>query len=233
MRKVIITCPCGQRMQVSRSAYGKVGLCPKCNQKLRVGATGLEPLALPSPGDAPLPPPPRAPLEFPERSDAAFENAKRNFATAVDYFYHAQYEKALGILDRLHDELPDNAQVQTARARCADAMNAARTEKTAAPRETPPDNPVPDTPTPQEETEPPPAQLTIESVHETVLRLMTSASPDSVRLKAAKLAARLLGIGRTTGSAGKPGVFFAHVAPTNGKPRPASQAPEERACLFK
>ena len=36
MRKLVVTCECGQRMQVPRSAVGKTGLCPTCGQSITI-----------------------------------------------------------------------------------------------------------------------------------------------------------------------------------------------------
>ena len=231
MRKVIVTCPCGQHMQVSRSAYGKIGICPKCNQKIRVGANGVEPLALPSPADAPSPAANTA--QFQERPSADPEAKKRQFAKAVDLFYHARYGEALGILDELRKDLPGNVQIETARARCLDALStpAAKAEDTNCGASVPP-------PRPHDNIAPPPGpepapELTSQAVHQTVLHLMTSGSTDSVRLQAAELASRILGLATPPTADDKPGAFFAKLAPSNGKPKPHAHIPGEPAASLK
>lgn len=227
MRKVIVTCPCGQRMQVSRSAYGKIGVCPKCSQKIRVGANGVEPLALPSP-DAPPSPTGYSPqVQCHEPRNSGLETAKRNFARAVDLFYHARYGEALTILDDLRKELPGNTQIETARARCHDALKAPKAEAACgagvSAAASPPIH-AQNTPSPE-----PPAELTPQVVHRTVVRLMTSGSTDSVQFQAAELASRILGLGPAPDTGIKPNGFFANFAPSKGKSKPhahVSQEPE-------
>ena len=225
MRKVIVTCPCGQRMQVSRSAYGKTGICPKCNQKIRVGANGVEPLALPSPDSAPSPTGYTPPFQFQERQNSDSETAKRNFAWAVDLFYHARYGEALAILDDLRKDLPGNAQIETAHARCLHAIKAPaekpeNTQPAAEPAHGTTSPPPPHGPKPAPELNP-------QAVNQTVLHLMTSGSTDSVRLQAAELASRILGLLTPPDADDKPRPFFAKLAPSNGKTNVHAPIPTE------
>jgi len=230
MRKIVVTCPCGQRMQVSRSAYGKIGVCPKCNQKIRVGANGLEPLALPSPDGPPAPAGHTPQFQFQERQNIDVEIQKRKFAKAVDLFYHVRYAEALAILDELRKDLPGNIQVETARARCLDALNTPKAEPACGAAVPPAQAQETNAPQPSRE---PPAELTPQAVHQTVLYLMTSGSTDSVRLQAAELASRILGLGPAPDARDKPDVFFARFAPSNGKSTPHSHIHEEPAASLK
>ncbi|MBN2308734.1 MAG: hypothetical protein JXR94_07165, partial [Candidatus Hydrogenedentes bacterium] len=38
MRKLILTCDCGERMKVPRSAVGKTGVCPSCGRRIAITA---------------------------------------------------------------------------------------------------------------------------------------------------------------------------------------------------
>lgn len=231
MRKLIVACPCGQRMQVARSAFGKLGVCPKCGMKIRVGANGLEPLALPAPG-APAPgpspqfvPPHQERQPFQDRRPGVVppsmesDNVKRKFGEAVDLFYRAHYAEALGILDGLIKDCPGNLQVEAARVRCMDALKSAGSEHT-------PEKDA--TPSPEPEHAPQPAQaaaatteLTVEAVRTTVLALMQHGTTDAIRLQAAELAWRIL---NTSGEQAAPaetkgGLFFMNMARANGNSR--------------
>ena len=243
MHKIIVTCPCGQRMQVARSAYGKIGVCPKCNQKIRVGANGAEPLALPSPGAQPAERSHSAPFQFQDRRDPDLETAKREFARAVDFFYHARYADSLTILDGLRRQLPANAQIETAYARCLEAINAPAAEQrepapepscgadfsAAAP---PPEQAQPRTAPPQPAPEPP-LELTAQAVRQTVLHLMTSGAPDSVRLQAAELASRILGLVHAPSADPNWDDLFSKVAPSNGNGKLHVPTPAEPAASVK
>ena len=199
MRKVIVACPCGQKMQVSRSAYGKIGICPKCNQKIRVGAGGVEPLSLPSPDmprdNAAAYTPPRHENQYAPELD----RAKKLFGQAVNLFYRSDYAGALSILENLMRELPGNPQIATARMRCTEAIERAKTAQTAQHSDYTPDvEPAQKTPPPpHKDAEPHQTQqepLTPEAVHQALLYLLRQGSPDSVRLEAAELAYRILGL---------------------------------------
>ena len=257
MRKIIVTCPCGQRMQVSRSAYGKIGICPKCNQQIRVGSNGAEPLALPSPDEAPSHNPGSAPFQFQGRRNSDSEIAKRKFARAVDFFYHARYGDSLAVLDELRRDLPGNAQIETARARCLEALSAPPTtikenKRAAEPycgagvpparspanaedancgAGVPPAHSRANTVTPPRDPAPP-LELTAQAVHQTVLQLMTSGSTDSVRIQAAELASRILALAPGQSADGNRG-FSVKAAPSNGKAKPPAHISGEPAASVK
>lgn len=167
MRKLIVTCVCGQRMQVPRSAYGKVGICPKCGQKSKIGSTNTEPMPLPAPDDQ------SRLLEY----DHAAEGAKQRFGHAVDLFYKQRYAESLALLDELVAQYPGNEEIATARIRCIEkspASNVFNEDDAANALE--------------------PAVLDAESVKSTLHRLMTHGGSDLVRLRAAELACRILNL---------------------------------------
>jgi len=167
MRKLIVTCVCGQRMQVPRSAYGKVGVCPKCGQKSKIGSTNTEPMPLPALGDE------SRLLGY----DNGGEGARQRFGHAVDLFYKQRYAESLAVFDELVGQYPGNEEIATARLRCLEKSRAGdifHEEASANPLET--------------------GVLDAESVKNTLHRLMTRGGSDLVRLRAAELACRILNL---------------------------------------
>ncbi len=216
MRRLIMTCPCGQRMQVPRAAFGKVGVCSRCGQKLRVGSANAERTALPGPDGSGESGGWETP--FAGRS----ESAKRRFGEAVDLFYQARYAEALAILDTLAEEFPGNEEVRRARRRCLDEMGA---RETARGEGAAPSGP---------ETE---GHFDEDTARRVILELMLRGQSDSVRLQAAELACRLLGLlgpstERDDGKREAPlGALFAQIKASGGNGKLKESAPTQDAAF--
>ena len=174
MRKLTLTCACGQRMLVPRSAVGKMGMCPSCGKHIHIGPDRVDP----QPG--------RFRSGFLRReltrgqrgASMASEEAKQRFGQAVDLFYAKRYAEALSLFDTLAKEFPGNPEVQSGRAQCLQFLNRL-TFSGAEARRALPDG----------------AELDIDTVKRVVLDLLLHGARDEVRLQAAELASKLLGIG--------------------------------------
>lgn len=115
MRKLIVTCDCGQRLQVPYSALGRMGMCSTCGRKMKItpdiarrdtsgggAATG---------GTA-----------YTTGRRGPSEEAKRKFGKAVDLFALGQHREALAIFDELALEFPGNPEIDRGRRECHRAL---------------------------------------------------------------------------------------------------------------
>lgn len=170
MRRLVVTCTCGAKMQAPRSAYGKIGVCSKCGARLRIGAMNTSPLGLPPPGGL------GHEGQARRRQTAGGDgDVQQRFGRGVDLFYKGQYAEALAVFDGLAREYPGNAEVQNARARCMKAMQDG-TEQSASAR-------------PTEDVE-----LDEKTTKNAILDLMLNGFTESTRLQAAELACKALGL---------------------------------------
>lgn len=170
MRKLLVTCECGQQMQVPRSAVGKMGMCPTCGATTRITNNNTRPL--PNAGGR----------TFAKRNWAGQgqseppPEAKQRFGQAVDAYYAQRYAEALAIFDALAKEFPGNPDIEHGRAQVVRAMR----------RPTlPPPGPG-RAPTDQDLNEP--------AIRRIVLEKMLYSNADAVQLQAADIAAKLLGL---------------------------------------
>lgn len=168
MRKLLVTCACGQQMQVPRSAIGKVGMCPTCGRTTRITPQNTSPLQR------------RPPFETrstwgPNRKEPP-EDAKQRFGQAVDLYYQGRYGEALAIFDTLLREFPGNPDIEHGRAQCLKAVN-----RPALP---PPDPNAPHTS----------IELSEDLVKRVVLEKLLYTSNELVQIQAADIAAKLLGM---------------------------------------
>jgi hypothetical protein len=168
MRKLLVTCACGQQMQVPRSAIGKVGMCPTCGRTTRITPQNTSPLQR------------RPPFETrstwgPGRTEPP-ETAKQRFGQAVDLYYQGRYGEALAIFDALLREFPGNPDIEHGRAQCLKAVN-----RPALP---PPDPSAAHTQ----------AELSEDLVKRVVLEKLLYTSNELVQIQAADIAAKILGM---------------------------------------
>lgn len=119
MRKLILTCDqCGQRMQVPRSAIGRMGMCPTCGTTIKIRSTNTETTGAP-----------KNSLLSGSRSSwwrgsgaQPTEDAKRKFGEAVDLYYTGRYAESLAIFDSLIQQFPGNPDIENGRLQCLNAL---------------------------------------------------------------------------------------------------------------
>jgi hypothetical protein len=172
MRKLLLKCECGEKMQVPRSAIGKSGMCPSCGRSVAIRQDNTSPLAF---GDLSAP----SKNGMPGGNGASIPSAedKRSFGAAVDLYFEGRYGEALSLLNTLLDKYPDNAEIETARDLCVDQFEARM-------RRTPGNN------ADKYEGRP----LTEQLVKDFVVDMMVNGSSEAAQLSAAELACRILGI---------------------------------------
>ncbi|MCP4641827.1 MAG: hypothetical protein GY851_15395 [bacterium] len=123
MRRLIVTCECGERMKVPRSAIGKTGMCPTCGRRLRISNDNSHSAASASRVREPVR---TASTEGgrggPGGFGAATPDAKERFGKAVDLYFCKRYGEALAILSSLVRQLPDDPDVECARTLCLKAL---------------------------------------------------------------------------------------------------------------
>lgn len=183
MRKLIVTCECGQRMQVPRSAIGRQGICPGCGRAVAITADNTS--AIPTNKGGKF---------FGGGGTGTFwgrmtggrgagggpeptEEAKRRFGEAVDLYHQQRYAEALAIFNALAKQFPGNPNIETGREQCLNALKrpSALPGSTVKLLEG--------------------AKLDEETVKRVVLEKMLSGATDAIQLQAAELATRILGIG--------------------------------------
>jgi len=173
MRKLIVTCRCGQRMQVPRSAIGKTGVCPACGQRVRVTARNAVPQSAR-----------RKPGFIEGRSswwrgqEEPSEEAKQRFGEAVDLYYAKRYAEALAIFDVLARQYPGNPVVERGRSQCLNAMERSSLPPLAQGHLLPESQ----------------KELNPDTVKDVILDRMINGAQDEIRLKAAELACKILGL---------------------------------------
>lgn len=186
MAKLTLTCECGQEMLVPESAMGRVGLCPECGAHLTISEANTHRDYTPDPerrpGSGLL-----GKRHRTRQDSASREDAGRRFATAVDLYNARRFAEALSLLDALLQEYPGNAHIESARRECVEALRGPRM--------------LGFQPTAGQRADTPPA-LTPELVREVVLDRLLYGD-DETRLRAAELAARLLGMLETDAQAGR------------------------------
>ncbi len=181
MRKVFLQCEaCGQRMQVSRSAIGKKGMCPRCGKAIPITSQNTTPFypnrepEQPVNGGAP------GSSRWKSRLFGPSDDAKQRFGMGVDLFCSGRYGEALAIFDSLARQFPSNPDIQSAREQCTKARN-----RTAIPL------PGPESPSTQYA-----KNLDATSVKEAVLEKLMSkmqySASETIQLQAAELLLRLL-----------------------------------------
>jgi hypothetical protein len=170
MRKLLVTCECGQQMQVPRSAVGKMGKCPTCGATTRITNNNTRPL-----------PGPRGRTFAKQNWSGEAQNeppgeAKQRFGQAVDAYYAQRYAEALAIFDALAKEFPGNPDIEHGRAQVVRAMRR------------------PTLPPPGPGRAPTDADLNEGVIRRIVLEKLLYSNADAVQLQAADIAAKLLGL---------------------------------------
>lgn len=175
MNKLSLTCECGQEMVVPASALGRSGLCPGCGTQVNITSENTHPY---QPRRRPMPQRSVAVRTTePPRESTSREDAWRNFAAAVDLYNTRRYAEALTLLNVLLRQFPGNEHVVSARDQCLEAL-----QRVTHSGHTYDGQPIDD------------AVLSPELVKSVVLDKLLRASSEEVQLRAAELAARMLGI---------------------------------------
>ena len=155
------------------SAVGKIGLCPECGVQISITPEATRPYQPRRREGGRL-------LSL--RREAKQDNtnrqeAWRQFATAVDLFNTRRYAEALAILDTLLTQFPGNPNVQIARDQCMEALHRTTTSAYSYDGESIDDG-----------------YLHEDLVKSVILDKMLNGTTDEIQLKAADLAARVLGL---------------------------------------
>ncbi len=182
MRKLILTCECGERMQVPRSALGKTGLCPACSRAIPIRTDNTEPA--PFTGSFATP---TSRNTDPEQAVVPADDDKRRFGQAVDLYFARRYAEALAVFNTLAERLPDNPEVNMGRTLCLKALQNRPTLALEDKRNTSS-----------------PLALTEDTVRRLIVHLMVHGSTEEVQLKAAELACRILGMVKNGDTHAKP-----------------------------
>ena len=174
MRKLILTCDCGQRMQVPRSAIGKMGLCPNCGRTIPVTSGNTSQSAYERERTHAVAPRPNWWQGSPYTPS---EDAKQRFGQASDLFRARRYGQALAIFNALAKEFPGNPEIERGRSICIERMR----QTTALPLPGPHAHKTD-------------GSFDGDTVRQLVLEKMLHGGSEEVQIKAAELAAKLLGL---------------------------------------
>ena len=123
MRRLVVQCSCGERIQVPHSALGKAGLCPSCGASIFISKDNAAPYrgtaASTSRTGAPQ-------AERPWTGGAAAsdapEDVRRRFAEGVDLYFAKRYSEALVIFNTLAAAMPHDADIQMGQTMCINAL---------------------------------------------------------------------------------------------------------------
>ncbi|HOE67894.1 MAG TPA: hypothetical protein PLO62_15350 [Candidatus Hydrogenedentes bacterium] len=180
MQKLIVTCECGQRMQVPRSAIGRTGMCPTCGRTMAISADNSSPATSSQQRGRFF----SAKTSWWRGGAAAVsptDDAKRKFGQAVDLYYARHYAEALAIFDDLLRRYPGNADIESGRRECLASLR--RPQQTLALE----DKGASSFGNAGEE-------LNETTIRRIVLHKMLHGSTDAVQLQAAEIACKLLGL---------------------------------------
>jgi hypothetical protein len=159
-------------MQVPRSAIGKTGMCPTCGKTVAIGVDNTAPQANPQHGRVFS-----ANTLWWGGQGPPTEDAKRKFGEAVDLFTNHRFAEALAIFDALAKQYPGDQHIENGRIQCLNALKRPHLalEHGGENLES--------------------AKLDEDTVKKVVLDKLLRGSTESVRLQAAELACKILGIG--------------------------------------
>jgi hypothetical protein len=175
MRKLIVTCECGQRLRVPYSALGKTGVCVTCGRTIQImsGNTRREGF------NQRIEPSVLRESHWPARAGRTIlsEEDRQRFGKAVDLYAKQQYAEALAIFDSFLEQFPGNPEIEEARNQC---LRALRRPRLGAP---------------QGAAKPPgETKLDADTVKRVVLERMLNDPSGATQIEAARLACQILGI---------------------------------------
>ncbi len=187
MRKLILSCTCGQRMQVPRSAIGRTGLCPSCGAAVPITSENTTQASVR--GAGPDSAPPRGSAvggAWSGTRRSPTEEAKRKFGEAVDLYYRRHYAEALAIFNELARQFPGNSEIERGRDQCLAALRGGGGNEGLPAHD--------GYRLPGGGTEETSGQLDETAVRRIVLDKLLHGASDAVQLQAAELASKLLGL---------------------------------------
>lgn len=206
MRKLILSCACGQRMQVPRSAIGRTGLCPSCGAAVPITAENTTQASVRGAGPDTAPPTGASKSAWSGARRTPTEDAKRKFGEAVDLYYRRHYAEALAIFNGLAQQFPGNSEIERGRDQCLAALRGAGGYEGAFSQDRylslPGGGAEPN------------GQLDESTVRRVILERLLHSVSEQVQLQAAELACKLLGLleggvqrppAETSGAQGTPG----------------------------
>ncbi|MCC6796000.1 MAG: hypothetical protein IT366_12855 [Candidatus Hydrogenedentes bacterium] len=121
MRRLVVQCSCGERIQVPHSALGKAGLCPSCGTTIYINKDNAAPYR----GTAASPSRTGTPQETSWSGGVgnnAPEEVRRKFAEGVDLYFAKRYSEALVIFNNLAAAMPHDADIQMGQTMCLNAL---------------------------------------------------------------------------------------------------------------
>jgi hypothetical protein len=183
MRKLIVTCQCGQRMQVPQSAFGKVGMCPTCGHTIRINNQNTaRPGGTVATGTG-------RPFQRSRLLDTS-EQDKRRYGEAVDLCKTGRFGEALAIFESLAHQYPGHQGIENGRSHCLRQLHGPGLLESDGRTESHPQG-----------------AFDRETVRQVVLNKMLRGGSEEIQLQAAELAARILGmLGEGETAAEKPPV---------------------------
>lgn len=208
MRRLVITCECGQKLQAPRSYLGKRVQCPKCGHISRLSSD-----------ETTLPGPTLRERVFGGKEAGwgpgagPTESAKQRFGAAFDLFSRQQYAEALAIFEALAEDYPGHPDIIEMRAHCLRVMN-----RSALPG---PGGGLLSL-----------EQFNADTVRQVILEKLLHGKTDDIQLQAAELACRVLGLldGHAQNAAPEsPADSAAHEHPETGTDAAAGEDDESTA----
>ena len=172
MRKLIVTCECGQRLRVPYSALGKTGVCVTCGRTIQIMSGNTRREGFTQRGEQSV----LRDSQWPRRTILSEEDRQR-FGKAVDLYAKQQYAEALAIFDAFLEKFPNNPEIEEARNQCLRALKRPRLGH-------------------QEEIPKLPGDVTLnaETVKRVVLEKMLYDPLGATQIEAARLACQILGL---------------------------------------
>jgi hypothetical protein len=184
MRKLILTCHCGQKMKLPRSSIGKKGLCPGCGSEVDISASEARPENRSS---APKFSGTNLPQQHAQAGaqDFSLMDAKQAFGRATDLFFEHRYGEALSLFDSIALKFPGSPEIEDARRQCLAAM---RRPNLALPPAGAVAAPSLALPAPQDK------ETVKNAVIHKLMEKMQGGASDEIQLRAAELIGQMMGL---------------------------------------
>ena len=119
MRRLVVKCSCGERIQVPQSALGKTGLCPSCGSTIYISRDNAAPFRHTAEPPRQSPAPGR---KWDSGGQEAPPDIRRRFAEGVDLYFAKRYSEALVIFNVLAAAMPHDADIQMGQSMCMNAL---------------------------------------------------------------------------------------------------------------